>query len=493
MKQLTACIVTALLLSLAFAPFYQGYLGFFAMIPLFFCFADSWKLRFLTGWGAGFLMQATGYYWIFNTIRDFGGQSTAISLVGGTLFWLYQGLDLALWLTLAPILARHAHPILRAALAAGLWFWLQTSLFPYVFPWQYGGAFTSLAPVSHAAAFWSAYGLGFLAVWLQGNAVLYPRRGLAPWKVACALLGPLLLLFAGLGFRHETEREIWRVVVVQPNLIPWAKRGHVGVDELFEAHYRPTLEILSDQPDLILWPESALAFNLRNYPEYQERLRALADQTGAAIVTGTLGAPDRQSYYNEIWMFAPGAGQPQIYQKEKLVLFSESLPRVLSWARYFDSALGGFRPGEKNRAFRFRDKKLVPLVCFEALFPDYVRQRQGHLMLNLTNDAWFGETKASWQHLQQIQLRAVENGVPLVRATNSGISCWVDVDGRVKKPGHLYTRETHLYQVPVPLELPRGFSHIGEGLVRWGTLLALVYFFAAGVRGRLTRARAGGP
>ncbi len=489
MKQLLASVVTGLLLNLQFAPFYQGYLALVALAPLFLRFEDSWKVRFLTGWAAGFVMQAIAYYWIFFTIRDFAAQSAAISLGGGVLFWLYQGLDIAVWLTIAPLLARDGHPLLRAFLAAGLWFWLQTTFFPYIFPWQYGGAFAALPPLSGAASFWSAYGLGFLAVWFQGNAVLYLRHSLPAWKIGCALLGPLALLFAGSSVRQETEKETWRVAVIQPNLIPWAKRGQLGVDDLFNIHYQLTQKVIPDKPNLILWPESALAFNLSKYAGFQKRLQALADETGAGVVTGTLRIPDPQTYYNEIWLFAPGGGEPQIYQKEKLVLFSESLPSVLAWARHFDSALGGFRPGQKNRNFRLHGRELVPLVCFEALFPDYVRQRRGHLMVNLTNDAWFGETKASRQHLQMIQLRAVENGAPLVRATNSGISCWVDAKGRVRDAGGLYTQETHLYQVPLPREVPRGFSQVGEGLVRWGTLLALLLVYLAKLRERLVRPR----
>ncbi len=470
-KPILAALATALALNAANAPFDQGWLALAAAAPLFLLFEESAKRRFFAGWLAGFATQAIGYYWVFYTIRDFSGQSAAVSLAGGLLFWLYQGLDLALWLLLAPLLFRPLPKWARAFGAAGLWLFLQTALFPYVFQWTYGAALASVPILAKAAAWWDVQGLGFLAFWLQGLAVFYRDT---PKKAVLAAFAALALMAAG-GLAHRPgPADAWRIGVIQPNLIPFAKQGRATMDELFRAHAEPSRQFIGRDLDLLIWPETALAFNLAYYEYFQAQTRSLARELGAAIVTGALGVDEDGAYYNEIWLIGPGDDPPQIYRKEKLVLFSEKLPWIFSWAAQFDSAIGGFRSGSGNRPFEYRGKRIVPLVCFEALFSTYVRDRRGHLLLNLTNDAWFGRSKASAQHLQQIRLRAVERQAPMVRAANSGITCWVDVNGRVRQAGGIYEEDVFVFETPVPEEEPPGYNGHGLALLSWLSLATML-------------------
>jgi len=491
-----ACVLaTALLLNAANEPFGLGLLAFFALVPLFFCFDRNWKQRFLIGWAAGFLVQALGYYWIFYTIRDFGGLNPFLSALGGLLFWLYQGLDLALWLLLAPAVGARLPAWARPFAAAAVWLVLQQGVMPYIFPWAYASAFTSFLPVSRGAVFWGAHGLGFLALLVQGMMACYPGRAGGSGALAALkrlvvkqrireswLIAALpILMMAPALIPLPAPVESWRVAVVQPNLIPWAKQGQLSADELFQAHYQPSLSLLDRHPDLIVWPETALPFDLSNATYYRNQIHELADRGHCAVILGTVEFPEERHLRNAIWMFSPGSRDIQKYAKEKRVLFAEELPWILSWATLFDPNLGGFLPGQENRPFHYRDRLLVPLVCFEALFPGFTGRHDGNLLVNLTNDAWFGKTKASRQHLQQIQQRAVENRVPLVRATNSGISCWVDASGRVPDAGGLYTKASYLHDIPVPTRPPARYSHWGEYLLRglsyaflaWGILAAL--------------------
>ena len=471
-KAIVAALSTATMLNLAGAPLDQGYFGFVALIPLMTLTGAAHGRRFVIGWLTGFTTQAFAYAWIFLTIRDFGDQSTAISAIGAVLFWLYQGLDIALWLWLWPLVFKRTPAWSQPFGAAATWLLIQSFLFPYVFPWTYGAVFSSTPWLAGAAALWGDQGLGFLAIAAQGF-WLTPTIGT---RVRIGSLLCLALAFVvGHGFRNEAETEDWQIAVIQPNLIPWAKRGRWTADDLYRAHAEPSLKLADQKPDLIVWPESALGFSLDHYPEYRNKLRALAATTGAALITGTIDYRADGKIYNEIRLIPPDGGAEQVYRKEKLVLFSERLPWILSWAARFDQALGGFRPGEDNHAFSYRGKEITPLVCFEALFSDYVRRRQGHLIVNLTNDAWFGKTKASWQHLQQIRLRSVENGAPLVRATNSGVSCWVDTRGAIRDAGGLYQAETFVFKVPLPVAAPVSRVGVGNLLVRCAGLIFLAW------------------
>ena len=467
LNSVLACTATAALLNFAYPPVEWAILAFAAFVPLMFFREASWQRRFFTGWLAGWCTQASGYFWIFLTIRDFGGQSVPVSLTGAALFWLYQGLDFGIWLWLAPLAAAGLPKWCRPLVLASVWTVLQQGLYPYVFRWDYGAAFASL-PVSWSAAYWQSAGVGFLAIALQAVPFYYPPRGESARTSALYLLALVLALGSGVLYRPPTASETWRVGVVQPNLIPWAKQGHLSAEELFAVHYERSLGFLDRDLDLLIWPETALPFSLDRFPEMERDMRELAKRLNAGLVFGAIGFSERGRYTNEIRFFDPGGGPPQVYGKERLVWFSESLPWVFSWARRFDPAIGGFDRGAENKLFRFRGKELTPLVCFEALFPGYAAKRPGHLMINLTNDAWFGRTKASALHLQQIRLRSVESGVPLIRATNSGISCWVDPFARVREAGALYEAQGLLFEVPIPDAVP-------APIARWGGRVVLVF------------------
>ncbi|CAM2067357.1 apolipoprotein N-acyltransferase [Sulfidibacter corallicola] len=488
MKILALGLLAAVFLNFSVAPFQWGVLGFVALMPLLHLRTLSALRRFLIGWFAGFLTQAFTYYWVFYTIRDFGGLSPWIAALGSTAFWLYQGLDLALWLWAYPLLAQKLGsrvtsnwtPVCHALTAAATWWLLQKGLFPYVFPWNYGSIFASLPWLFESVALWGVHGLGFLAVWFQAGLMEGMRRREASGRsrFALSVAAPLVLILTGLPFHRQVPTETWRIAVVQPNLIPWAKRGRLTLEERVGAHLRPTLGLKGRDVDMVVWPETAMSFVLSGFDRERRQLQFLCRELGAPLVTGTVGKAETGEYYNEIWMFTPDGAEPQVYRKQKLVWFSEQLPWVFSWARWFDPNMGGFAPGRETNAFRWRDRHFVPLVCFEALLPDYVDRFRGHAILNLTNDAWFGQTKASALHLQMIRGRAPEHGIPMVRATNSGISCWIDRRGVVHDPTGLYTAETAIFEVPVPTTpgtsrfswaqaFLLGLTGLSVGLTRW--------------------------
>ena len=473
-----AAPATAIAANLAGAPLEWAFAALFVFVPLFTWYQKGPGARFLTGWLAGFLNQAIAYPWIYNTIRDFSGQSPTISALGTVLFWAYQGLDLALWLWLAPMVVRNMPRLLQPFGASGCWVLLQTLLFPYVFLWQAGGLFTGSPLLHGGAVLWGATGLAFWAIAGQGLVVIGGLKHHHRLPAAALILA---LILAGNLFKGEIKHEVWRIGIVQPNLIPEAKREAFSMEDIFLAHYALTVELARENLDLIIWPETALSFNLDKYTTYVTRLRNLIDTTDTPLITGTLAYEKRQGYYNEIRLYEPGDAEPQKYRKYKLVMFSERLPWIFSWARKFDAGIGGFIPGQENQPFNFKNRQILPLVCFEALFPEYVFGLEGHLIVNLTNDAWFGPTKASSQHLQMIRTRAVEHRIPLIRATNSGISGWVDHHGEIRQRGGLYQRETLVMEVPIPLERPLRYSRLGTlaihalatALALWGLVLRL--------------------
>jgi len=411
----------------------------------------TFRQRWFFGWMTGFWIQAFGYYWIFLTIRDFGGLHTVLSGVGAILFWGYQGLDLAIWFALTGFLVARDRWGLFMVFDAGLLFIIQSYLFPYVFPWALSACLSS-SVLAGSAYYWSGYGLTFwmalLAFSLSTLVKSLTKKNLDKGAFSWSIVGSVALLTGFLIPPTPGPVEVLKVGVVQPNIIPWAKRDRQSFKKTFDAHVLPSVEFGKKKVDLIIWPETALSIQLKNYPAYQQYLSDMADTFQAGLMIGCLGKNER-GYTNEIWLFSPNA-PPQIYQKEKLVMFSESLPWPFFWAKYFVDHIGGFAPGTQNHVLMYKGIAIQPLVCFEAILPNYVKKTESQLMVNLTNDAWFGETKASALHLEQLQMRSIERQAPLVRAANSGISCWVSIDGKIQEPTPVYKQASPIYDIPIP-------------------------------------------
>lgn len=476
---LLAPLLSALLLNASAAPLHQGYLALVGMLPLLSLHQRSWKQRLLAGWLAGMLTQAIAYYWIFLTIRDFGGVNAPLSALGAVLFWAFQGLDMGIWLWLFPLLSRKGSIIPKPLAAAACWYLLQTHAFPYVFPWVYGSCLVEPFPLGAGAALWTDQGVGFWAIWLQMGIWNLREEGRNTRNILIAML-PLVMLIGGSLGRPKVATETWRVAVVQPNLIPWAKRQKTAALDVFLAHYETSLRLVRQNVDLIIWPETAVPFPLNGATYYENKIRELANASGAAVITGAVERVEKKTFYNSVFLYAPQEQAPQVYRKHLLVPFSEDLPWFLRWALRFVPQLGGFTVGQDNTPFTYKDRQLIPLVCYEALYSDYVNDYRGHLLVNVTNDAWFGKSKASALHLQQIRMRTIENQMPMVRATNSGISCWVDTDGRVKDATPLYEEALPIYEVPVPTEL-------GDRRALWGSRVILALSLLTLLGGILSR------
>jgi len=463
------------MMNFAFQPW--GYWGLavlaLAIFPFFRELKTSQRLFF--GWMTGFWIQAFGYYWIFYTIRDFGGLNSWLSGAGALLFFAWQGFDLGLWFAGTRLLVRQDRWGFFLVFDAGLLFVIQSFLFPYVFPWVLSACLSN-SLLRSSAGLWSGYGLTFWLVFLglgAGNLISTLVQKKTPgWACLWVVLSGIALsagfLFPSQGGDYRTLR----VGVVQPNIIPWAKRDHHSFKRVFQAHVEPTLDLAKRGAELIVWPETALSIVLKNYPAYQSYLQDLAETTHCGLLIGCLGRVD-EGYTNEAWLFSPQR-EPQVYQKEKLVMFSESLPWPFFWAKYFVSDMGQFVSGTGNRVFEFREMKIQLLICYEAMLPLFVSRHSFQLMVNLTNDAWFGKTKASALHLQHIQLRTVEQAAPLVRAANSGISCWISADGTVHDATPVYERMSPLFSVPVPVKL----HSVSTIRFEWLLLFVIVIIFS---------------
>ena len=335
--------------------------------------------------------------------------------------------------------------------------WLRGTLFTG-FPWNtLGMALAQNAWLLQGASLVGLYGLTVLAILIAaspatlGTGSTLARRAAAPAVALAGLAG--LALFGALRMPPAPAASVAGVKlrIMQPNLPQDAKFRPENRDQIMR-HYltlsdratSPQSTGVTDATHLI-WPESAFPFLLHREPRALAQIAALLPP-GTTLVTGAAregqplpGEADRR-FHNAIHVVADDGTITDTYDKMHLVPFGEYFPHFLDGAlrrvglRQFVHVPGGFDPGERHGGFSVQGlPPVAATICYEAIFPGAVvgpGSRPG-LILNVTNDAWFGNTPGPHQHFAQARVRAVEEGLPLVRAANTGISAVVDPYGRV--------------------------------------------------------------
>ncbi len=411
---------------------------------------------FRRGWAAGTGYLAVSTLWVAEPfLIDAAAHAWQIPFA---LLWCGAGIGL-LWGVggLAYRLLRPAGggvapaALLAFAAAFALGDWLRSNLFTG-FPWDVvGETFRAGSPLSQGAALVGAYGLTpFVFALGAAPALLWSRsRGrVATLAAVAAALGALGLWGeARLREAAPVAADAPRVRVVQPDL-PEPKAWSA---EIFEARLDRYLALTrtpyAGRPaDLVVWPEGALPVPLADVLAPGSAVPpalAAALLPGQRLVFGANrtepGPGPTPRYFNTLAAVAPQAGGVVLeatYDKHHLVPFGEYLPlRWLFDPLGFGKVLnvpGDFSPGPLPRPLRIGAITVQPLICYEALFPDLARGdgRRAAVLLNISDDAWFGRWMGPWQHLNLASHRAIEEGLPMVRATPTGVSAVIDAYGR---------------------------------------------------------------
>jgi apolipoprotein N-acyltransferase len=334
----------------------------------------------------------------------------------------------------------------RAAVSAAAWVVLEWA-FPKVFPWSVGDTLGSDPRLRQGAALGGVHGLALLVMLVnellaEGTRLRIPAPQRLQAVAIAVALQACAVAFGACWAPEWSARGGPRVAVVQANLATDAPDPWTGIEHAFTTYARFT-EPAAAAAELVVWPETVLRVYVRDNPVFRARLAALADAARRPLL---LGALDRISAgdgeLNSAYLFAPGAAAhlPAIYHKAALLPFGEYVPGAAWWPALrrwrvtgeFVAGAAAARPLDVDlRGTRVR---LAPSICFEATRPGAFNQpvRDGAtLLVNLTDDAWLASEKAAAQHLALTRMRAVETGRWLVRASNSGISAFIDPGGGI--------------------------------------------------------------
>ncbi len=444
-------ICSAALLILAYPPFDLGWLAWVALIPWLSSLGRATpRQAFLRSTLVGFLFFAGTIWWVGHvTIAGTAVLVAYLALYFGLWGWLTRKFFLPLTAYRLPLLVLPASWVLLEYLRSNLLTGFGWNLLAHT-QWNW-------IPLIQIADLLGAYGVSFLIVmvnvgiWRSLTQRVFHRWGLTP--MVNNLVVPACCLLAALAYGtvrlHQLDRfrspftphplPVFTAAVLQGNIPQFQKWDEEFAESIWRRYETLTLEAALREPDLIIWPETAVPGFL-DEPDIRQRLATLARLVEIPLLVGVPAVDQTGKFFNRALLIDSQGKIEEHYDKLHLVPFGEYLPLKpwLGWLRQL-VLLGDFSPGSRPTIFHPSPFTLHPtppfsvLICFEDLFPEIPRRfvREGaRWLIVITNDAWFEKSAASLQHLQASVFRAVESRVWVVRAANTGWSGFVAPSGR---------------------------------------------------------------
>jgi apolipoprotein N-acyltransferase len=385
------------------------------------------------------------------------------------------------------------------------------------FPWNFLGASQyQMIPLIQIASVTGVYGVSFLVVWVSlalysAVRMIFRRPAMRlVWQAEILLpLTVVILLFAfsfaQMGVENPPASTL-RVTFIQPSVpqtLIWDENENTN---RFQQLLELSENTLTNKTDLLIWPESAMPqFSEANYITITNLVRKhrvwLIFNADDAVPRPNAAAEFGSDIFNAAFLLDPGGLFAGVYHKQKLVIFGEYIPLVrwLPFVKWLTPIPDSFAAGNEPVQFEMErraparlevqlnanDAEAVlgaparvttsPLICYEDMFPQLARravQDDTDFLVNLTNDGWFGDSSEQWQHMAGAVFRAVENGVPLVRCCNNGVTCWIDAHGRIReifrdKTGSVYGMGALTIDLPLERHVPTFYNRRGDWF-GWG-------------------------
>jgi apolipoprotein N-acyltransferase len=439
-------LASAALLILAFPRFDIAWLAPVALAPLIAAAARERRpaRRFLLGWACGVAYWFGVCYWIQFVLSFHGGMGDATGWAVFTLFAVVKALHMGFFALFAGILTRRWWAV---PAVAALWVAIEVTHGPLGFAWlALGNAGIDMSLPMRLAPFTGVYGLSFLfaatATALALAALGRPRIELA-WLTAVALLP----LFPRLP---AAERGRDAAVLAQPNISETEDWTPVSVDRMEQRQValtlRSVLEQTSPPPSLAVWPEVPAPLYYYEDAGFRNYVNQLARAAHTYLLIGVVAHTPGGAPLNSATLISPEGTPVSRYDKVNLVPFGEFVPWPFgALTRHISTEAGDFAAGRQVVVSPIGSHQLGTFICYESVFPNFVRKfaaNGAEVLVNISNDGWFGGSAARWQHLKIVRMRAAENRRWILRSTNDGITATIDSAGRLRGTLPLFTEAT---------------------------------------------------
>lgn len=496
-RRVVFAVASGLLLSASFPSLDVTPLAWIGLVPLLLAtHGRSVRSAFVLGWLTGMTFFLATCYWIVHTISHY----TPLPLV----------VCVALLVAMSAVLACY-----HGAFAAGLRFFEQRGL----------------------PALWLAPALWVTLEWMRGWFFIgfpWAALGYSQWRFSNLVqivevtgvygVSAVLVLFNVVvaGVLRERGRGVLRVgpplavltilVGVLPAIGAWRKgqlaamppagrltvavaQGNVEQDRKWDPEYQGetmaryatlTRDAAQLKPDLIVWPETAAPFFFQQPSPWRQQLLDLVREVQIPLLFGSPAFRVHDGVVeqlNRAFLLGPDGSEQGTYDKIQLVPFGEYVPfrQILFFVPQIVTAVGQIGAGLDATVFSIPQAKLGTLICYEGIFPELPRRfvdDGAQVLVNITNDAWFGATSAPWQHLVQESFRSIENRRPMVRAANTGISAFIDATGHIRWHSSLFETLWHVDEVTWP-DVQTFYATHGNVFV-WLCAAVIAGFLAAG-------------
>lgn len=453
--------LTGLLIFLSFPKHGSGIFAWVALIPLFFALQEVPPRKgFKIGFGAGFVAHIGILYWIAYVVVQYGYHPIYVGVAATLLLSSYLSVYTAFFAFGVVFFRDKRIPFfLSAPLVWSLLDYARSQILTG-FPWEHLAHSQYLyGKVIQITDITGTYGITFTIVLV--NAVIYDllsqrsrKSYLIAESVAASIILALIIIYGHIRIGGVDE-----LLKKARGLDVTLVQGNIDQNLKWNPHYQmQTIDIyrslsLQSAPapgGLIVWPETATPF----YFQQRSAVQAAVVETAVASRSALLfGSPSYEtngsniSYMNSAFLLRPDGTQSGRYDKVHLVPYGEYVPlrSLFPFINKLVAGVGDFMPGKGYYPLTIDDNRLGVLICYEGILPDAAREykrKNAELLVNITNDAWFGRTSAPYQHLSMTVFRAIENRLYLVRAANTGISAIVDPTGKILASTGLFERTT---------------------------------------------------
>jgi apolipoprotein N-acyltransferase len=502
LKEIKPFILSALsgiLLTLTFPEYNLEVFAWVAWIPLFLSIENATPQRAaLLGFVTGMVFYNLGLSWINNTLINYGNLHWILSFAVLGLLSAYLSFFIALFCFFMRKVCGENR--IRFFLCAPvLWVsleYLRSTHSEYGFSWLgLGYSQFQTLPVIQLAEWTGVYGISWFLILVNCGLFLFWKCWREQtqtdielhtgWRIlfVTLLISSLWLAYGNQRLKHYSSfganNEKIKIALVQGNVEQFMKWNPVYQNIVINKYRDLTLKAAEENPDLIIWPETSTPFYFEESPGETDLIRTLAREIKIPIL---FGSPHREKidgkviYFNSAYLVSESGETLGRYDKMHLVPFGEFVPfrKILFFIEKLVVMIGDFGRGTEATVMQTAGNRVGVSICYEMIFPDLIRQavkNGANFLVNITNDAWFGQSAASYQHRSMGALRAVENRISIVRAANTGISGTIDATGNLRNETKLFTEEFRLTHI-TPATGGNSFYSLNGDVFSWICLLA---------------------
>lgn len=453
-------ILSGILLALCFPKFNLWPLAFIALVPLFVEIEkkETPRSAAVSGFIFGLVFFGINLFWV-NTLIPYGGPFVPLG-------WLLLAAGESLFVAAACYLIKRFSFVicnLSFVIYPVVWVsieWLRSLGIFGITAGTVGYTQAHFLSIAQIASFSTVYGVSFLVVLI--NAVL--ARFYLTRKNYLEMLLVLIIFLSALfwGSSHIPNHQeayqpkgLTTISLIQGSIPQNRKLDHRYNAKNFKIHLDLTRQALKEKPDIIIWPETVVFTYILGDPPYRKAMEELARESKAFILTGTPFYDRSGNIYNSIVAFSLSGEVVSRYDKQRLVAFGEYLPfRPLLYPILKSTNLyqADFNPSPRSSSLLLGKRKVGAGICFESTFTDLLRKqaRGADFLLTVTNDAWFNDSAAPYQHFENGIFRAIENRKYFIQCANTGISGVIDPYGRIIKRTKVNERRSLTFKIPLP-------------------------------------------